>query len=225
MDRGTGLDSSGAIVGRPFFSDGWVADRDCRIRRSVTIPIQAGNAVFHTFEGLCDGQEHFAVGFGDWKSQPAPLVRLHSECVTGDLLGSHRCDCGEQMREAVDRMAREGGVLLYLRQEGRGIGLYNKLDAYALQDQGWDTFDANRMLNLPIDGRSYRAAAQMLHALGLPRLRLLSNNPDKLAQLRSFGVGVAEVVATGTYSKPANERYLRAKLEKAGHGLTLDPVA
>ncbi len=221
MDISLSHEMSNSSVDQPFLHKSWGSESDCRVRRAVSIPIEAGDAVFHTFEGLCDKQEHFAVGFGDWQAQNAPLVRLHSECVTGDLLGSHRCDCGEQMREAVNRMAREGGVLLYLRQEGRGIGLYNKLDAYVLQEMGLDTFDANRMLNLPIDGRSYRVAAQMLQAMGLSRLRLLSNNPDKVAQLSSFGVDVAEVVATGTYLNKSNERYLRTKVQKAGHGLSL----
>jgi GTP cyclohydrolase II len=183
------------------------------------------SAVFHTFNGLSDGKEHFALGFGDWERQGAPLVRLHSECMTGDVLGSGRCDCGEQLAEAIERMSREGGLLLYLRQEGRGIGLYSKLDAYALQDLGFDTFEANRFLKYPEDSRSYAAAAQMLRALDATAVRLLTNNPDKVAQLRGHGIRVTEVLPTGVYVKKDNERYLKAKADKAGHRLKLAPEA
>src|SRR4029079_7056256 len=123
-----------------------------------------------------------------------PLIRPHSECLTGDVFGSQRCDCGPQLREAVERIAGAGGYLLYLRQEGRGIGLYSKLEAYALQDAGIDTYDANIALGHREDERSYVAAAQMLHALGVVRVALLSNNPDKARQLRSCGVTVVAEV-------------------------------
>src|SRR5690606_14203700 len=125
-----------------------------------------------------DGKEHFAVGFGKWKEQPTPLARIHSECLTGDLFGSRHCDCGDQLNESLSRFRNSGGILLYLRQEGRGIGLYNKLDAYALQARGADTFQANRLLGLGDDLRSFDVAAEMLRALGKTEIRLLSNNPD-----------------------------------------------
>ena len=152
-----------------------------------------------------------------------PLVRPHSECLTGDVLGSQRCDCGPQLREAVERIAEAGGYLLYLRQEGRGIGLYAKLDAYALQDAGLDTYQANRALGYAEDERDYTVAAQMLQALGLSRVALLSNNPDKAAQLDRLGVTVTERVPTGLHLSATNARYLAAKARHGGH--TLSPLA
>lgn len=162
-----------------------------------------------TFDGLADGREHVAVALGE--PGDVPLVRLHSECLTGDVLGSQRCDCGPQLHEAVRRIARTGGYLLYLRQEGRGIGLYNKLDAYALQDSGLDTYEANLALGFRADERDYGVAAQMLLALGVPEVDLLTNNPDKVAQLARAGVRVVTRVPTGVHRSTANHRYLAAK--------------
>ncbi|SDP51998.1 GTP cyclohydrolase II [Streptomyces sp. cf386] len=178
-----------------------------------------------TFHGLADGLEHLAVVIGDPAPGTTPLVRLHSECLTGDVFGSARCDCGPQLREAVERIAERGGVLLYLRQEGRGIGLYNKLDAYALQDQGLDTYAANAALGLPEDARDYTAAAQMLTALGIGELDLLSNNPDKADQLRDLGIEVRDRVPTGVFATPDNVRYLRAKVLQTQHTLPLGDLA
>jgi GTP cyclohydrolase II len=149
-------------------------------------------------------------------------VRLHSECLTGDVLGSRRCDCGPQLRESVERLEVDGGYLLYLRQEGRGIGLYAKLDAYVLQDAGLDTYEANEALGYPADARDYTVAAQMLLALGERRVRLLSNNPDKAVQLDAYGVTVAERVRTGVHLSEANARYLKAKRDHTAHTLDLD---
>jgi GTP cyclohydrolase II len=161
------------------------------IRTQVSVPLRfadgyAATARVFSFDGLVDGQENLAFGLGDRVAAvtsggrgPAPLVRLHSECLTGDVFGSQRCDCGAQLREGVERIADSGGFLLYLRQEGRGIGLYAKLDAYALQDTGLDTYEANLALGHREDERSYLVAAQMLQALGVSRVALLSNNPDK----------------------------------------------
>jgi GTP cyclohydrolase II len=174
-----------------------------------------------TFHGLADGREHLAAVLGDPAPGSTPLVRLHSECLTGDVFGSARCDCGPQLREAVERIAERGGVLLYLRQEGRGIGLYNKLDAYALQDQGLDTYEANLALGLPEDARDYTAAAQMLAALGITELDLLSNNPDKAEQLRALGVDVRDRVPTGVFTTAHNVHYLRAKVLQTRHTLPL----
>ncbi len=150
-----------------------------------------------------------------------PLVRPHSECLTGDVFGSRRCDCGPQLREAVERIAEAGGYLLYLRQEGRGIGLYSKIEAYALQDSGIDTYDANLALGHEVDERSYVAAAQMLRALGVSRIALLSNNPDKGRQLRSCGLTIVEEVPTGVYVSAANHRYLETKARRGRHTLEL----
>lgn len=195
-----------------------------RARVRVPLRFQDGYAVdaeLVTFHGLVDGQEHLALVLGDPAPGADPLVRLHSECLTGDVFGSARCDCGPQLREAVERIAERGGVLLYLRQEGRGIGLYNKLDAYALQDQGLDTYEANAALGLPEDARDYTAAAQMLGALGIDELDLLSNNPDKAQQLRDLGVGVRHRVPTGVFTTAHNVRYLRAKVLQTQHTLPL----
>ena len=182
-----------------------------------------------TFDGLVDGREHLLLGLGDWRAAldraadggPAPLVRPHSECLTGDVFGSERCDCGPQLREAVERIADEGGFLLYLRQEGRGIGLYAKLDAYALQDSGLDTYEANVALGRGEDERDYTVAAQMLRAVGADRIRLLSNNPDKARQLEALGVAVAEQVRTGVHVSAANHRYLEAKRDHTAHTIDL----
>src|SRR5690349_6044896 len=190
------------------------------IRRQVTVPLRfpdgyATSARVMTFDGLADGREHLALGLGDWKRSlarsaaggRAPLVRPHSECLTGDVFGSQRCDCGPQLREAAERITEQGGFLLYLRQEGRGIGLYAKLDAYALQDAGLDTYEANVALGHGEDERDYTAAAQMLLALGADRVRLLSNNPDKAVQLETCGIEVAQRIPTGVHMSAANVRY------------------
>ncbi|MFD8307150.1 GTP cyclohydrolase II [Streptomyces sp. NPDC059690] len=195
-------------------------------RSRVRVPLRfddgySVDAELVTFHGLADGQEHLAVVLGDPAPGTVPLVRLHSECLTGDVFGSARCDCGPQLREAVERIAARGGVLLYLRQEGRGIGLYNKLDAYALQDQGLDTYEANAALGLPEDARDYTAAAQMLRSLGVTELDLLSNNPDKAGQLRDLGITVHDRVPTGVFTTAHNVRYLRAKVLQTQHTLPL----
>jgi GTP cyclohydrolase II len=177
-----------------------------------------------TFTGLVDGKEHLALALGDPGGAAVPLVRAHSECLTGDVFGSERCDCGPQLREAVERIAATGGYLLYLRQEGRGIGLYAKLDAYALQDTGLDTYEANRALGHDDDERDYTAAAQMLAALGAGTVDLLTNNPDKSEQLRALGVDVRAVHPTAAHVSDANARYLRAKVSHTAHTLDL-PLA
>ncbi|MGW0210650.1 GTP cyclohydrolase II [Streptomyces sp. NPDC003233] len=196
------------------------------VRTRVPVPLRFGDgytvtADLVTFHSLADGQEHMAVILGPSNPDQTPLVRLHSECLTGDVFGSARCDCGSQLREAAERIATTGGVLLYLRQEGRGIGVYNKLDAYALQDQGLDTYEANAALGLAEDARDYTAAAQMLAALGIGELDLLSNNPDKAAQLGTLGVTVRERVPTGVFTTAHNVRYLRAKVLQTQHTLPL----
>jgi GTP cyclohydrolase II len=177
-----------------------------------------------TFTGLLDGLEHVAIGLGDWRRADPPLVRPHSECLTGDVLGSARCDCGRQLQESLARIATVGGYLLYLRQEGRGIGLYNKLDAYALQDDGFDTFAANRLLGFADDERDYGVAGQMLAALGVDRVDILTNNPDKVRQLRRWGLAIGSVHPTGRFTTQHNATYLAAKVSHTGHWL-LQPGA
>ena len=207
------------------------------IRTQVLVPLQfpdgyATTARVYTFDGLADGREHLALGLGDRSGPPSaatayaapPLVRPHSECLTGDVFGSQRCDCGAQLREAVERISEVGGFLLYLRQEGRGIGLYAKLDAYELQDAGLDTYEANLALGYAADERSYTAAAQMLHALGATRVTLLTNNPTKAAQLERLGIAVAERVGTGVHLSPTNARYLATKAGRGAHLLDLGSV-
>ena len=199
-----------------------------RVRAAVRVPLYAGDGVDYavtvvTFDGLCDGLEHIAVLFGDPCASSVPLVRLHSECLTGDVFGSARCDCGPQLQDSIRIMREQGGIILYLRQEGRGIGLYNKIDAYHLQDSlGLDTFEANRALHFADDHRDYRAAAQMLATLGATCIKLLSNNPDKTAQLSSRGIDVVAQLRTGVFLTGANHGYLRAKAQFAGHLINLD---
>ncbi len=168
------------------------------------------------------GQEHLAIVIGDSesgaKNDRAPLVRLHSECFTGDLLGSLRCDCGQQLRGAITEIAREGaGALIYLAQEGRGIGLVNKLRAYRLQDDAFDTVDANVMLGYDADERIYQPAAEMLRQLGFDRVRLLTNNPDKVDQLTRCGIEVVERVPHAFPANGHNEFYLSTKKQRSGH--------
>lgn len=207
------------------------------IRRQVTVPLQfpdgyTTTARVMTFDGLVDGKEHLALGLGDWQRAltksaaggRAPLVRPHSECLTGDVFGSQRCDCGPQLREAVERIAEQGGFLLYLRQEGRGIGLYAKLDAYALQDDGLDTYQANVALGRGEDERDYTAAVQMLLGIGADRVRLLSNNPDKAGQLADLGIEVTQQIPTGVHLSAANVRYLSVKASHTAHTIDL-PLA
>jgi GTP cyclohydrolase II len=195
---------------------------DAAIRTQVRVPLRfpdgyATTALVTSFRGLVDGREHLAFACGS--PTAVPLVRPHSECLTGDVFGSQRCDCGPQLREAVERITVAGGFLLYLRQEGRGIGLYDKLDAYALQDTGLDTYEANLALGHAPDERDYTVAAQMLRALGVSTLALLSNNPDKAAQLERLGVTVAERVATAMHLSEANAGYLSTKARNGHHGL------
>lgn len=176
----------------------------------------------HSFRSQIDGTEHLAL-VSAGIAVGAPLVRMHSECLTGDAFGSLRCDCGPQLQESMRRIAANpGGIILYLRgQEGRGIGLANKMRAYALQDGGMDTAEANRALDLPDDARDYAEAAQMLLALGAPRIRLLTNNPDKVKVLRQNGIEVSTVESLVIAPNPFNAGYLDTKARKFGHMLPM----
>jgi 3,4-dihydroxy 2-butanone 4-phosphate synthase / GTP cyclohydrolase II len=199
-------------------------------RDSAVIPCDVGDVELVALYSEVDEYEHAAVVVGtlDPFSDPPPLVRVHSECLTGDLLGSRRCDCGEQLHESLRLMREEGaGVVVYLRgHEGRGIGLSAKLTAYRLQDEGYDTVEANERQGLPVDARNYETAAEVLRALGLRRVRLLSNNPSKAAELRACGIDVTEEVPILVGVNPYNVRYLATKRDRMGHRLgALDDLA
>ena len=185
----------------------------------VAVPLDgAQNARLIAFRALDQGIEHMAILVGDPAGEDAPLVRIHSECFTGDLLGSLRCDCGPQLRGAILRMAGEGaGAVLYLSQEGRGIGLINKLRAYTLQDNGLDTLDANRALGWQADERNFQIAAAMLRALAMPRIRLLTNNPEKVASLAACGIEVTARVPHSFEPNGVNNAYLSTKALRFGH--------
>jgi GTP cyclohydrolase II len=200
--------------------DGYEASGRLRIVARARLPVAAAEqceiVAFRTPEA---GLEHVALLVGSPNGQP-PLVRLHSECLTGDVLGSLKCDCGPQLDAALRLMAESGwGILLYLRQEGRGIGLINKLRAYALQDQGFDTVDANTRLGFAIDARDFSVASRMLNLLGQDRIRLLTNNPEKVARLAAEGVEVIERVPHKLPPNPHNARYLDTKRDRTGHAL------
>ena len=165
-----------------------------------------------------ENEHHLALCLGRLEGDPPPLVRMHSECLTGDVFGSQRCDCGSQLHRAMAMVAEEGrGAVLYLRQEGRGIGLAHKIHAYALQEAGLDTVEANERLGFDPDLRDYSAAAHMLRDLGATRIRLLTNNPHKVEELEKYGITVAERIPLQIPPGAHNERYLRAKRDKLGH--------
>ncbi len=187
----------------------------------ASLPTRSGDFRIRVFRTR--GTEVVAISRGILRGPQPVLVRLHSECLTGDALGSLRCDCGEQLQQSLETIARAGrGVVLYLRHEGRGIGLANKIRAYALQDEGLDTVDANVALGLPVDARDYSAAAAVLHELGVTCIRLITNNPSKIEALRRHGVAVVERVPIDTTPNPVNTHYLKVKAERMGH--LLDPI-
>jgi GTP cyclohydrolase II len=192
----------------------------------AALPTRFGEFRIAAFSVAGDPVETLALLRGDPTSAGTPLVRLHSECLTGEALGSLRCDCGDQLDAALARIATAGdGVLLYLRQEGRGIGIVNKIRAYALQDAGMDTVQANLALGLPVDGRRYASAAAVLRFLGISSVRLLTNNPAKRRALERHGVRVAERVAIESPANDTNHRYLMTKVQRMGHLLNVvNPV-
>ncbi|MGC5702550.1 GTP cyclohydrolase II [Pseudomonas sp. NFXW11] len=192
------------------------------VRNQVNIPLNDSSVpgTFYSFSGLDAAQEHILIKLGP-DSERSPLVRIHSECLTGDVFNSQRCDCGPQLSESINRMQEEGGYLIYLRQEGRGIGLYAKLDAYRLQDGGMDTFEANSHLNFPEDGRDFSMAAKMLKAVGVHHCSLITNNPDKVQALRDNGIAVDSIIPTGVFLTRHNGHYLQAKKDKKNHVIDL----
>jgi GTP cyclohydrolase II len=191
-----------------------------KIAARAKLPVSASaDAELVAFRSVADAADHVALVIGQ-RDGSAPVVRLHSECLTGDVLGSLKCDCGPQLHEALHQIAdAQWGVLLYLRQEGRGIGLVNKLRAYALQDQGFDTVDANIRLGFAVDARDFAVAAQMLRLLAVDAVRLLTNNPEKVAGLEAEGIIVAERLPLKIAANPHNAHYLETKRDRTGHKL------
>ena len=193
------------------------------VKSDAELPTEHGNFRIRAFAGP-DGKEHATLYIGDFSDgDKPPLVRIHSECLTGDAFGSLKCDCGPQLEASMKRIQEEGkGAIVYLRQEGRGIGLYSKIQAYALQDQGHDTLDANLMLGLPADGRTYDVAAEMLKDIGLEKIRLMTNNPLKIKGLEEQGIEVEERLQHQSGAGPENANYLSTKKRRMGHLLYVE---
>jgi 3,4-dihydroxy 2-butanone 4-phosphate synthase/GTP cyclohydrolase II len=188
--------------------------------QEVSLPTQYGEFKLHLYRSLVDSQHHAALVMGEVRGKENVLVRVHSECLTGDVFGSLRCDCGPQLHDALKRIAQEGeGVLVYMRQEGRGIGFANKIHAYALQEKGLDTVEANEKLGFKPDLREYGLGAQILVDLGLHSIRLLTNNPKKVVGLEGFNLRIVEQVPIRATPTPHNVKYLETKKTKMGHAL------
>ena len=193
------------------------------IPSEARLPTKYGEFNIRVFHEMETGLDHVALSMGDMTGPDPVLMRVHSECLTGDALGSIRCDCGSQLDAAMRQISEKGwGVILYLRQEGRGIGLHAKIQAYHLQDKGADTLDANLMLGLPGDARNYRIASTMLKALEIEDVCLLSNNPDKAKQLQKYGINVVERMPLIVGVVTENREYLQTKAERMGHKIDLD---
>jgi 3,4-dihydroxy 2-butanone 4-phosphate synthase/GTP cyclohydrolase II len=187
---------------------------------TILMPTDFGDFDLHLYESLIDGMNHLALVKGKIQPGKPVLVRVHSECLTGDVFGSRRCDCGSQLHQAMQRIQKEGaGVLLYMRQEGRGIGLAPKIRAYKLQEQGLDTVEANERLGFPMDLRDYGLGAQILADLGVRKIRLLTNNPRKVVGLEAYDLEIVEQLPIRSVANPHNARYLETKKRKMGHKL------
>jgi 3,4-dihydroxy 2-butanone 4-phosphate synthase/GTP cyclohydrolase II len=198
--------------------------RERLVRRVVSVPLPTPHGLFqlHLFESVLEGDHHVALVRGSLRGTEPVMVRVHSQCLTGDVFGSKRCDCGPQRDAALAAIAKKGrGVFLYLRQEGRGIGLANKIKAYALQDQGLDTVEANVRLGFPADLRDYGIGAQILYDLGVRRIELLTNNPRKVVGLEAQGLSIVRRAPLRVPANPHNRRYLSTKRDKLGHLLDL----
>ena len=194
-----------------------------RVRAVATaqLPTEFGNFEIHAYDDLSDRKTHIGLVLGEIGDGKGVLVRIHSSCLTGDVFHSARCDCGPQLHAAMERIAGEGrGVILYLNQEGRGIGLANKIRAYALQDQGYDTVEANERLGFDADQREYGLGVEILRGLGVRSMRMLTNNPRKLAGVETHGMSVSELVPIEIPASESTRRYLRTKKEKLGHLLS-----
>ena len=186
---------------------------------SCRLPTEWGVFTMHGFEEA-NGQEHIALSMGDFSDGLPVLSRIHSECLTGDALFSQKCDCGPQLKAAMQAVQKEGrGIIVYLRQEGRGIGLINKIRAYRLQDQGLDTVEANLKLGLPVDARDFSLAKNIYDHLGVHEIKLLTNNPEKVSTLQQAGISIVERIPLQVGENSENERYLHTKAEKLGHFL------
>ncbi len=189
---------------------------------SVKLPTEWGEFKMHAYKQTTTGEEHLALVKGEWEKDEPIMVRVHSSCVTGDIFGSYRCDCGPQLHTAMQMIEREGkGVIVYMQQEGRGIGLINKLKAYKLQEEGFDTVDANLELGFKMDERDYGVGAQILNDLGVSKMKLITNNPKKRTGLIGYGLEIVENVAIDTPENPHNHDYLKTKVERMGHTLHL----
>lgn len=200
-------------------------DKETIIKREVEVklPTPFGNFNLIAYSQTTNHQEHIAIVKGSWKKDEPVLVRVHSCCLTGDIFGSLRCDCGPQLHSAMEMIEHEGrGIIVYMNQEGRGIGLLNKLKAYKLQEEGKDTVEANHALGLPMDARDYGVGAQILRDLGVSKLRLISNNPKKRAGLLGYGLEIVENVSIEIKSNMHNKSYLATKRDKMGHSLKLE---
>jgi len=188
---------------------------------SATLPTEYGTFQIMIYQSKKDHREHTVLVKGDILNKQPVIVRIHSQCLTGDTFSSKRCDCRQQLQKSMRLINKYGGVVIYLNQEGRGLGLINKVKAYALQDQGLDTVEANKALHLPIDKRDYQVAAQILKDLGISQVKLLTNNPEKLKQLEKYGIGVTARIPLEVKPHAANLRYLLTKKKKLGHKLQL----
>jgi 3,4-dihydroxy 2-butanone 4-phosphate synthase/GTP cyclohydrolase II len=188
----------------------------------VDLPTHLGHFKLYAYKQIANGMDHLALVKGEWKADEPVLVRVHSSCMTGDIFGSCRCDCGPQLHKAMEMIEKAGkGVIVYMNQEGRGIGLLNKLKAYKLQENGFDTVDANLELGFQMDERDYGVGAQIIRDLGISKMKLMSNNPRKRTGLIGYGLEVVENVAIEVKSNPHNEKYLQTKKDKLGHSLNL----